>query len=199
MKKIALLLTCALALSACKSTSPQTATTPETTGEQTSDLTSIAAMMAAGKPISCTMSKKDGTNSMAYMMKDKKIKVTGISGQGEAQSSSMITDGTYMYTWDDATKKGMKLALDGKDIASEARTQAAAPTLQSDEDKKKFEDQGYDVKCATATIDDTEFVPPTDVTFEDLSVMMEKSQQMMAKPDAFTEDQVKEMMKQYQQ
>lgn len=140
-------------------------------------------------------------------MKDKKIKVTGITTAGEMKSQNMITDGTYMYTWDVSTKKGMKISLEGKDLAAETRQQAAAPQLQSDEDKKKFEDEGYDVKCEVATIDDAEFVPPSDVTFSDLSSMMEQSKKMMVKPDdsltpeekSALDKQTQEMMKQYQQ
>ncbi len=209
MKKFALLFTSVVLLAGCKQAVAPTTPTVDNSQSESAASSQIAAAISSGQPISCTMTKKDGTSSMQYMMKDKKMKITGIVAQGTTTPASMISDGSFMYTWDATTKQGMKIALstDGQLSEEDRQKTGDIPSINSDADKKKLEDEGYTVDCNAATIDDAEFVPPTDVKFSDFSTLMQKSKVMMQNktgdesqqsPEEM-QKQAQEMMKQYQQ
>jgi hypothetical protein len=156
------------------------------------------------------MTKTDGSSTMDYIIKGKKMKISGMEYQGKKNTNgSMISDGEFMYTWDDTSKTGMKIAIPKEeDVSKLAREKGQeVPSFSTEEDKKKYEDQGYRVDCKELAVDDSVFVPPSDVKFSDLSSMMENSKKLMVKPNEMPseeqqkamEDQVKEMMKQYGQ
>lgn len=211
MKKISLLLVATLLLAACKQApgSVPTNTEPQTQGEAMNEFSKVAAAMQAGRPVSCTMTKTDGSSTMDYLIKGKKMKISGIEYQGKQNGGAMISDGEYMYTWDESTKAGMKFAIPKEeDVEKMAQNNTpAVPSLSSEEDKKRYEDEGYRVDCKELAVDDTVFIPPSDVKFSDLSSMMENSKKLMVKPDEAPsadqqkamEDQVNQMMQQYGQ
>ncbi len=208
MKKIAFLFAGALLLAACKST-PQT-TGPQTQQQAESEMQDAGKALASGQPVKCTMTKTDGT-SMQYVMKDKKMKVSGLTTtvKDQVSQSMMISDGTYMYTWDETKKEGVKFKVpteqDTKAISEKAGQDV--PNLSNDADRKRWEDQGYRINCAAGVVDDSEFIPPTDVKFTDASAMMDSVNKMMKQSDtnaAPTEvdqkamqERATELMKQY--
>lgn len=205
MKKISFILTAALLFAGCSKA--QSPSTPKETEIPTSNGSSP--FQFSGTPMSCTLTKKDGTSSMTYKMKEKKMRVTGIASADGKNGQNMIKDDQYMYTWDDLTKKGMKIAVSTiDDLANEAtRSGQSVPSLASEADKKKYENEGYAVNCTEASISDADFVPPTDVIFQDTDAMLKQSKTMMQKlqgsdtPASVEEmqKQAEEMMKQYQQ
>lgn len=137
------------------------------------------------------------------------MRISGMQSASGDKTQNIISDTEYMYSWDDSTKKGMKLKLTSmEDMKKSVEEKGqSVPSLTTDEDRKKYEDQGYTVNCSVKAIDDSEFVPPTDVTFTDTSAMMEQSKAMMQKAQSSMspqtqeemQKQAEEMMKKYQQ
>ncbi|MEP7167137.1 MAG: hypothetical protein ABI758_04130 [Candidatus Woesebacteria bacterium] len=213
MKKISLFIVSILLFSACKPSAtvstPEGQTTPEVKNETSVD---VNALIASGKPAKCEISKTDGSMHMTSWVMGKKMKTTGITTSTKTQyDGAMISDGTYMYTWDQTKKEGVKMKIpseqDLKDLS--AKTGQDIPNMADSTNRQKWMDQGYTVNCSAADISESEFVPPTDVTFTDASAMMDSVNQMMKQNNTGTapsaaqqkemQDKAQEMMKQYQQ
>lgn len=171
MKLLSLVLISSVFFVACKQIAPST---PQTQSPAQGELDAVEAALQAGRPVTCVMTKADGSATTTSKLKDKKMKVTGITVEGQAPGS-MISDGAFFYTWDDAKKEGVKMAIPAQENIKElAQKQGqAVPDFTSQEDRTTWENQGYQVNCTEGDIPDSEFVPPMDVTFTDLGGMMQ--------------------------
>lgn len=211
MKKIALLLTAVLIFSACKSQTGQvTAPDSQTEAQAINEFTEMGKALQAGKSVSCSMKKKDSPETVTYTIKGKKMKMSGFAADSN-QQGSMLSDGEYVYTWNDTTKEGTKFKLpteeELKDTAEKTgQTQQSVPDFSDEAERQKYADMGYTVNCEVANVSDSDFVPPADVTFRDMSQIMEAAkqyQQSSAQPSASDQAemqrQAQELMKQYAQ
>ncbi len=75
--------------------------------------------------------------------------------------SHMISDGEYIYSWSSAMPQGVKMAV--------AATQSGQPTGQNQQD---FYNSQVDYDCNSWRVDESKFEVPSDVTFMDMSSMM---------------------------
>lgn len=171
----------------------------------------IAAAMAAGTPLSCSISGTDSTESYTYVVQGKKFKMSNTLAAVDdkpATTTNVISDGEYAYTWSEPGTEGLKFKLPTEEEMKESadkteKTQEALgnfPDLSDQEKLDEYEDQGYTVTCEETTIDAKAFIPPTTVTFQDMNAMMESS--IKDATQGMTEEQKKEIedaMKQYQQ
>jgi hypothetical protein len=130
-----------------------------------------------------------------------------VTGKTPTENSSFIMKDKMMYFW--TGKQGMKMAFNPdemKEMMPSVSPSTQKPTGMSGGENganmiemlEKFKDS-----CKPAVIEDALFVPPSDVTFQDLSKMM-PSGAMMAKPSGtmpsdMTQEQAKEMEKQMMQ
>ena len=77
----------------------------------------------------------------------------------------MISDGTYMYTWNTETKaQGMKIKITEP-------TAENTNTTNTNNGSVNLDDK-VDMKCSPWLVDNSKFSIPTDVTFTDLSELM---------------------------
>lgn len=209
--KIALsLILASLLFSACKTQTPQS-TAPQNEKQAMNEFAELSSAIEAGRPVSCVFTKSPENTVMTYMMKGKKIKISGMQVEGQAYQGAMMSDGEYMHTWDEVKKEGVKMKLpaeqDLKDFAKEKGQ--SVPDLSDETERKTWEDQGYRIDCKEATIADSEFIPPTDIKFTDMSAMMESVNTMMKSGDDGSapnaadqkemQEQINKMMQQYGQ
>lgn len=140
------------------------ATDTATAGEVVQD--TLAGLIGMGKNVQCSFSyEQDGVNSQGVIyISGKKMRGEFVSAiQGANQDTSMIQNGEYSYIWGSAMPKGIKMKASG----------SAGDTVDT-ESKKYFDpDKALDYSCKPWSVDDGMFTPPADVTFEDLSAMME--------------------------
>ncbi len=206
MKKIVFLITSFVLFSACKPQTPPAAPESQTQDQAINEFTEMGQAIQSGKPVSCTMQKKDSTESVTYLIKGKKMKMSGFGSGDAGQPGSMLSDGEYVYTWTDATKQGMKFKLPSEEAQQTTTEQTPTtpqnvPDFSSEEERQKYADMGYTVNCEVAVVADSEFVPPTDVTFRDLSSMMQALPSATAPvmDQAEAQRRAQEMMQQYAQ
>lgn len=206
MKNLLVLLLVVVTFAGCNRLRPQT-TAPQTQQQAANELSDISAAIATGQSARCTMTKTDGSETITYAVKGKKVRVTGLKSQEQGYRGSMILDETMMYTWDETTNQGVKMTLPSdqelKDIAEQNGQDI--PDLSSEEERQRWESEGYQISCSIEEVDDSEFVPPSDVTFTDMSAMMESLGTMTGQDgQTSTNDQeqmqqkVNELLKQYQ-
>lgn len=182
--------------------------TTQTESKAVSEAAEFANAMQSGKPTICTMTKDKDT--MEYQIKNKmmhmvsKTSVTDDKGIATTIVGHMINDNKFIYTWDDKTKQGAKMAIpteeEVKDMTEKAKElqdkSPATPKFESEEDYQGLKNEGYVINCKNSSFDDSVFVPPTDVKFIDPTAMMKA----IPSPDAngkFDMKELKELQKKY--
>lgn len=169
----------AILLSACTSKTPiqdnqaEDNTSPDTEQSQT---TSMRELMALGKSQKCTVSSSttddDGTKTestgVMYFAGGKiaqEVVVTSTDKEMPRIEMSMVSDGSYMYTWNTQEKnQGMKMKI--TETANESDGDNTSQAGAVDMDDK------LNVKCSPWIADNSKFSVPNDVQFTDLSEMM---------------------------
>jgi hypothetical protein len=151
-----------------------------------------------------------GGDSMEYLLSGKKMRMnsttsyTDDKGVTTTTIGHMINDASFIYTWDETTKQGAKMAVptqeEAKDMADKAKEFAKnyspAPKFDSEADYKGLKDQGYIINCKSGSVDDSIFTPPTDVKFVDPTAMM-KAVPAMGEDGKIDMSKLKELQKQY--
>lgn len=128
------------------------------------------------------------------------MKLTGISTEGSTAKGQLIADGVNFYSWDPVSKKGIKMQAPAGKAPTETDSRSNPfPTIQSSDDLKKYMDDGYTVDCTNVTLSDSDFVPPTDVEFIDMTAAARKTPtDVVPQTQGEMEKQAQEMIKQYQ-
>lgn len=180
---------------------------PQTVSQMDNETQEFAKAIESGKPTVCTMTKAGDT--MEYSIKGKMMKIdtTSLSKNDKGEEvktvGHMISDTKFLYTWDDKTKSGAKMAIpteeETKKIAEDSKKLQAdskVPKLESEADFDSYKNEGYTVSCKAGNVDDSLFVPPTDVKFVDPAEMM----RAIPSPDAngqYDMSKLEELQKQY--
>lgn len=151
---------------------------PQSVVEQVKEATQWAAAIASGKPTLCTMTK--GEDKMDYLIKGKKMKATMVTTvESKKMTSYMVNDEKYLYMWEDGKDKGTKMAIpteeETKKMADSAqeytKNMPDTPSFDSESGFDSLKNEGYTIKCDGSSATDTDFVPPQNVKFTDLSEM----------------------------
>jgi len=126
----------------------------------------------------CTFESTDanGSNKGSSYISGQKVRTdfSGTDPDGKAYNGSMISDGTYMYSWSTATPQGMKIKI------TEETNQAVEDVKQdAQENPNQYIDPNdkVDYKCQGWRADQGMFTPPSDIEFVDYSQLMEQTQQ----------------------
>lgn len=205
LKRATFILLSSLFLSACIPQSQPQAPANQTQEQSMKEYEKVAQAIQAGKSIKCVMTKKDDGSTMTSFVKGKKVKTVGIPADKPAETSTMISDSVYVYTWNDQKKEGVKFKIpEEKDVEATKEATQKVPDFSKEEDQKAYEEMGYTIACVVIDIGDDEFVPPPGIKFSDLSAMMEKTTQapntgaMTKEQQEAIQKQTEQLMKQYQ-
>lgn len=143
----------------------------QSTSQMTSEAEQFASAIESGKPTLCTLTK--GEDMMEYLIKGKKMRANiKTMVEGKSTLSHMINDETYLYLWAEGQKQGSKMSLAVPSPAASTAPVEEAPDFSSADDYQNMKDEGYTINCKSGQVNDSDFVPPTDVTFIDPSAMM---------------------------
>lgn len=155
----------------------------QTVSQVANEAQEFARAVESGKPTVCTMTKAGDT--MEYFIKGKMMKIDTTSSTTDAKgvafttTGHMISDTKFLYTWDDKTKQGSKMAIpteeESKKLAeatNKFQADSKVPKLESDADFDSYKNEGYTVSCKAGNVDDSIFIPPSDVKFIDPTEMM---------------------------
>lgn len=134
-----------------------------------SSASSIRAMIESGKDISCTFAHSDefaSQNGTVYISNERMRGDFTITQESVGSfDAHMIRDGEWAYTWGDPSgqKIGAKISLANLEGDSDSES---GPDL----------DQELDLKCDTWSVDESFFIPPTDIEFTDFAAQLEQIQ-----------------------
>jgi len=180
-----------LVYSASKKNSDQLTPTDETVVEveeqqrdEGSFIGSIKDVMNFGETQKCTWLAPDQGEGTVYVDgKNTRSEFTMFAVEDQpAQQMFSIGDEEWAYTWNPATKKGMKVRVeemkdDGSQIEQYKEDGEGEGQIEKDVDYQNMVDQDYEFKCESWGSDPSMFVPPTDVEFVDMNVMVDEIKQ----------------------
>jgi ABC-type glycerol-3-phosphate transport system substrate-binding protein len=189
MKKVlglSLVLFSSLFLSACgvKPDDNSATTTPSDQQEESVKSSfSLRDLIAKNIPQKCVWtSNVDGTQSQGTMVisGNKFKQETTIKQDGEEFVTYSISDGTYLYTWQEkagnvSPEIAMKMKLDTFENPDKDSAPSDNPTSVGTVDF----DQEYQYNCSPTVVSESDFQPPKDVEFTDYSQFLEDIQSQM--------------------
>lgn len=175
---LTLLLTASLSLSACIPGMNTETTDTQSESEVVAESQELAAAMEEGKPIHCTMTDTKGA-VVDYYNSGKKMKIVGTNVSEETETGTIINDGEYMYVWSEGETEGIKYPVSSIEEMQETaenadQMQYDTPDFQNEEEVVEYENRGYTIECDETDIDDSMFIPPSEVTFMDVAALMEQ-------------------------
>jgi len=164
-----------------KSQSPLSMTGKEKKIEETtqgSAMKSLRELMMMGQDQMCTFESTDdnGSNKGSSYISGEKVRTdfSGTDPDGKAYSGSMISDGTYMYTWSSAGPQGMKIKINEE---TNQEVEDIKKDVQKSQDQFVNPDEKIDYRCQGWRADQSMFTPPSDIEFVDYSQPMEQTQE----------------------
>ncbi len=180
--------------------SPTTTTSGKVANPTTSTDTfsSIQEALAKSMSLQCDYTDTAGTKTTSYI-KGGAIRSDIVTTSVSKGGTSIIVKDNTMYMW--TGKEGTKMTFDPASL-----TATVTPGAQQKTSTQKPGDvidslEKYKQSCKPATVSDSLFTPPSDVTFADLSELMKPRTQTnpTGVGTAMTEEQLKKLQEQYQQ
>ncbi len=133
---------------------------------------SIASFLGSSETKECTYSSNVGgtqiSGTMYFADGQMRNNYSGTS-EGKSQNGSMIISKESQYIWDNATKKGVKFAFN-PDTPTSNTSNSGSGSQSVDVN------QEYDFNCKDWTVDASQFTPPSDIAFQDLSKLQQQLQ-----------------------
>ena len=171
--------------SACNLFSPkekpaEAPNSPQTQQEAMQETEKLAMAIKNGEALRCVFSNDDGTQ-VEYQVKGEKMKMAGMGVVEQEKNGYLIKDGEYLYFWQEGATQGMKNKLPSQEEIEETSKKMEnfsydTPDFSSEESIRSYEEgTGTTVHCNPQSIDDNEFVPPSDIEFIDLSAQMQET------------------------
>lgn len=139
-------------------------------GVKISNPGTLAALMAAGGSVKCTVApgtENDGMSGTFYVSGKNVRGDFSVNDEGQATASHMIVDNQFTYTWFDGNEMGFKMVN-----TTEPGDTNDAPVAET----RGFDpNQAMDYQCVSWIKDASLFIPPTDVTFSEFGAPAEVS------------------------
>ncbi|MDP2874057.1 MAG: hypothetical protein Q8N84_02075 [bacterium] len=177
----------ALLLTGCKfpwqKASPEGSGDQKPTGESVTEKigSSLKDAFGLGKSMKCTYAAPGGAATTIFV-KDKKVRIEGAQfSTNQDLGGGMINDGEWIYIWDNTKKEGMKYQVSAlKTVAGDEKVEDGF-SMKDWADFGKWvgdNEQKLAMKCDGALLADSQFVPPSDITFQDLTEMFLQIEKM---------------------
>jgi len=132
---------------------------------------SIKDLIAAGISQKCSLEYTDGemkTSSETWIKGGKFMQIMAVSApESGKRVVNTISDGNYLYSWEDGASTGHKIKIEEKSNTEEVNQETVDVQM----------DDLFDYKCAPALIDDSQFTLPATVEFKDLNEELKKLQE----------------------
>ncbi len=141
----------------------------QTAAQAATEYQKLAQAIESGQSARCLIAQKDGPEQITYVVKGEKIRMETAGVNTSDQPGSMIFDGAYTYVWSDQTKEGFQMAVPEDSPDYEDFGQPDIPDFTDEQELQAYEEEGYSINCNVESVPDSEFTPPTDVNFTDMS------------------------------
>lgn len=128
--------------------------------------TSVKDALSKNITLVCEFKDDSGMSTKSYI-KNGAVRVSS-TGQ-DVQTGEMVMKDKKMYMWDLKTKQGFVYDIpDSEDSSENLKSEAYLDMIDRNKDF-----------CKVATVEDSYFIPPTDIKFQDMSKLLEDLQNQM--------------------
>ncbi len=158
-----------------------------TTGNDGNVFTSIKDALSKSVSLKCEF-EEEGRKTTAYI-KNGAIR-SDVAGAKVEENASMIFKGDKFYVWTESPKQGFVMTVNPEDMDSTDENVETGDIKGMMEAMEKYKDS-----CVPSLPSDSLFTPPTDVSFQDMSRMMEDL--MAPTGGQIDPEQMEELMKKY--
>jgi hypothetical protein len=143
-------------------------TQPTKTPGNTSASDSILNLISGGKTVNCQITYPDNKGTGTIFVSDKKFAgdFTTKDAAGKETTGHILSDGTFMYIWSASMPTGIKVNL----TAAKNLTQNSAISRSFDVNQK------VGLNCSPWLTDNSKFVLPANVKFQDMSQLLQQFQ-----------------------
>jgi hypothetical protein len=152
---------------------------------------SLASLLSDDKSQQCDFSYTDAdtgtkTSGKAYIANGVYRGTFSTTTNDKTYTGGILSDGKTMYSWDEATKKGMKMSVSAvQEMAQAMVTGAQQPSTPESPDRPSTmldPNQTMNFTCSPWIANQALLAPPTDVEFADYGEMMESLRKMKQMP-----------------
>ncbi len=147
-----------------KSNKLEVSTNPTSNGNV---FTSVKDAISKKMTLVCEFSDEKGTSTKSYI-KNGAVRVSS-GGTNTNESGEFIMKDNKMYMWNETTREGFVYNVPEGDQTTQIS--------QGDEYLNMID--AYKDSCKVATVENSYFVPPTDVNFQDMSKILEDLQKQI--------------------
>lgn len=138
--------------------------------------TSVKDALSKNLTLVCDFKDESGTSVKSYI-KNGAVRVSTV-GSTEAQSGDIIIKDKKMYMWDVKTKTGFVYDIPDSE-SSENKTSGLGGTEVVKSDAYLNMIDKYKDSCKVSAVEDSYFVAPADVKFQDMSKFLEDLKKQM--------------------
>lgn len=137
--------------------------------------TSIKDALSKSLSLKCVYKNEAGVESTSYIKAGAVRMVTSGSTDNDQPGNILIKD-KKMYMWSDVTKKGFTYSIEEPKDVSPYPTSADNPDANTGDKQESVlaQIEKYKDACKAEVIDDSFFVVPTDVEFQDMSALQKQ-------------------------
>jgi hypothetical protein len=163
---------------AAKTATVQEAPTATPTPKTETAKTALKELLAGGKVQKCTWSAVENGNDVSgtLYVSGKKFRQESVTTDSKTKALSQnysLGDGETVYTWGAMMGgRGVKISM-----ASLENMVTGTPSGTPSQVNAVL-DQQYQYQCQPWTADESQFVPPTNITFSDMSQLIKNMQQL---------------------
>lgn len=189
---------------ATKPQQPATNNQKPTTSNQQPAFGSIKDALTKAVSLKCEYKDDKGIQTTTYIKAGSVRVMTTKSVESKTETNDVIMKDKTLYMWNPVTKKGFKYNIQTTTVkvspipsVSGAMKESVEPSQKPDQSEgvlamiEKFKDA-----CKPTTVEDSVFVPPTDVSFQDVDAMMKGVIPSGIPSGIPNEDAIKQMMQQ---
>jgi hypothetical protein len=133
-----------------------------TTNESSIADSTISKLLSAGVARKCTYNDAS-TSGTIYLASNNRMRADYTVSSPESSSGSMILTNGQHYMWDNATKEGISMSYDPASVDN-----------STDDTQSVDMSKEYSFDCNLWIVDESVLTPPADVTFSDMSALMEQ-------------------------
>lgn len=163
--------------------------------ENKSVFTSIKDALSKSLSLDCSFTDDTGRVTKSFI-KNGAVRAD-FTGKTPQESGSVIVKDKKMYMWT-ADKKGFTLELTDAQLSGKATATGSATNPQSPQQSSILADlEKFKNNCKPGIVADSLFVPPTDVTFSDLSQLMKAIPTPGAAGSGLSPEQLQQLMQKY--
>lgn len=158
--------------------------TADTNTTDTNSQNNLLSMIQSGESKSCTYSAEQDGNTISgvvYVSGDSMRSDYQITGENQDAMGSMIKVADTMYIWGSSTPQGIKMQLDANQLAAQNTEDTNQQLIPGQTPFDMTKDMEY--TCVDWQEESTMFTPPANITFTDMTSMME-TMPSMSDPEA---------------